>query len=80
MTHDGEILITRNEYDDATSLLKKSFVEGHSGFETTYEYDYAGRLVTTVSPDRGRSETKYDSKNRVRFTRDARQIANSINI
>ena len=77
MTHDGEILITRNEYDDATSLLKKSFVEGHSGFETTYEYDYAGRLVTTVSPDRGRSETKYDSKNRVRFTRDARQIANS---
>lgn len=77
MTHDGEILITRNEYDDETSQLIKSYVEGRSGFETTYTYDYAGRLVVTDSPDRGRSETKYDSKNRIRFTRDARQIANS---
>ncbi len=77
ITHNGEILITRNKYDEETSLLMESFVEGRSGFKTTYEYDYAGRLIATVSPDRGRSETKYDSKNRIHFTRDARQIANS---
>lgn len=77
ITHDGEILITRNKYDDETSLLTESFVEGRPSFKTTYTYDYAGRLIATESPDRGRSETKYDSKNRVRFTRDARQIANS---
>ncbi|MCQ2108809.1 MAG: RHS repeat-associated core domain-containing protein [Fibrobacter sp.] len=75
MTHDDEVLITRNVYDPKTTLLQKSYVENHNGFETSYTYDEVGRIIASVSPDRGRSETKYDSKNRIRFTRDARQIA-----
>lgn len=76
ITHEGDVLITRNVYDVETSLLMESFVEGRPSFKTTYTYDYAGRLIATESPDYGRSETKYDSKNRIRFTRDARQITN----
>ena len=71
-----DVLITRNVYYPQTSLLWYTYVESRPEFITSYEYDYAGRLIATVSPDRGRSETKYDSKNRIRFTRDARQIAN----
>lgn len=79
--HDGDILVTRNEYygyDDSdvkkTSLLKRSYIEGHESFQTTYFYDDIGRLISTNSPDRGRSEIRYDSKNRIRFTRDEKQI------
>ena len=73
--HDGEVLITRNVYNTSTSQLAMSYVEGRIGFTTSYEYDDAGRLVATESPDRGRKEMKYDSQNRMRFSRDARQIA-----
>ena len=75
MTHDGEVLVTRNVYDTTTSQLCSTFVEGYRGFATKYEYDDRGRLVASVSPDRGRKETKYDKDNRIRYTRDARQIA-----
>ena len=73
-THNGDILVKRYEYN-ARSQLKRTFIEGHRGFETRYFYDEAGRLIATEAPDRGRSETKYDSQNRIRYTRDARQIA-----
>ena len=77
-----EVLVTRNEYYgygndgnvDKTSLLKRSYIENHESFATTYEYDALGRLIAKTSPDRGRVETKYDSKSRIRFTRDQKQI------
>lgn len=73
-THDGEVLVKRYEYNSASQLIR-TFVEGHRGFETKYTYDDGGRLIATEAPDRGRTETKYDSENRIRYTRDARQIA-----
>lgn len=73
-THDGEVLVKRYEYNSASQLIR-TFVEGHRGFETKYTYDDDGRLIATEAPDRGRTETKYDSENRIRYTRDARQIA-----
>lgn len=75
MVYDDEVLVTRNVYDTMTSQLCSTFVEGHRGFATKYEYDDRGRLVASDSPDRGRKETKYDKYNRIRYTRDARQIA-----
>lgn len=73
--HDGEVLISRNIYNLNTSQLDRSYVEKRYGFEMLYTYDDAGRLIAVKSPDRGRKETKYDSKNRIRFSRDERQIA-----
>ena len=75
MTYDDEVLVTRYVYNDYTSQLCSTFVEGHHGFATKYEYDERGRQIATVSSDRGRRETRYDSQNRVRYTRNARQIA-----
>lgn len=75
IAHDGEVLVSRNIYNLSTSQLDRSYVEGRSGFVTLYSYDDAGRLSAVKSPDRGRKETKYDSKNRIRFSRDERQIA-----
>lgn len=77
-----EVIVSRNEYYgygndgnvDKTSLLKRSYIENHESFATTYEYDALGRIVAKTSPDRGRVETKYDSKSRIRFTRDQKQI------
>ena len=70
-----DVLITRYVYYPQTSQLWYTYIESRPEFITSYEYDYAGRLIATVSPDRGRLETKYDSKNRICFTRDARQIS-----
>ena len=75
IAHDDDVLISRNVYDPNTSLLDRSYVEGRSGFEKSYEYDFKGRLLAVESPDRGRSEMRYDLKNRIRFTRNAKQIA-----
>lgn len=36
-------------------------------------YDEAGRIVSRTAPDKGTVETVYDAKDRIRFTRDARQ-------
>ena len=74
-THEDEVLVTRYVYSEYTSQLCSTFVEGHRGLAVKYEYDERGRQVATESSDRGRSETKYDAQNHVRYTRDARQIA-----
>ncbi|SHK88772.1 RHS repeat-associated core domain-containing protein [Fibrobacter sp. UWH4] len=75
ITHNDDVMITRNEYDKKTTQLSLSKIENQNGFESKYEYDDVGRLVASKTPDRGRTETKYDSKNRIRFTRDAKQIS-----
>ena len=75
ITHNDDVMITRNEYDKKTTQLSLSKIENQNGFESKYEYDDVGRLVASKTPDCGRTETKYDSKNRIRFTRDAKQIS-----
>lgn len=77
--HNGEVLVTRNDYNPLTSQLTRSYVEGVIGFTTNYTYDVAGRLISTESHDRGLSETRYDSKNRVRYSRSAAQKAKDNN-
>ncbi|WP_447768546.1 RHS repeat domain-containing protein [Sphingobacterium faecium] len=42
-------------------------------FVSTYEYDASGRLSTVISPDKGRSELKFNLDGAVRFSQNAAQ-------
>lgn len=46
---------------------------GSFGLATTYTYDAAGRVKTVTTPDKGTVVNVYDSEDKVRFTRNARQ-------
>ncbi|PWJ57069.1 MULTISPECIES: RHS repeat domain-containing protein [unclassified Fibrobacter] len=78
----------KNEYDVFDRLVESYVVhplikatrDGNLKlFQTTYHYDQQGRLISTKSADRGRSETAYDSLGRVRFTRNANDSAKGEN-
>ena len=67
-------IIHKNQYDLLNRLIK-SYPVDHWELASDYAYDPQGRIVSTEGPDRGLSETEYDSLGRVRFVRTARQKA-----
>ncbi|MEM1055060.1 MAG: hypothetical protein AAGI52_06000, partial [Bacteroidota bacterium] len=87
---DDLVATTRYEYDPAGRLTRvlppNAFREGAtaSDWATTYTYDSAGQALTTNTPDANADPTKtddpdatfsYDIVGRLRFSRDAKQIA-----
>ena len=47
----------------------------HNGFENTYGYDDRELMVSTTTPDEGKSETTYDQRRRPVFSQSAQQAA-----
>lgn len=70
-------IISRTHYN-ANSQVDTTDVSVNGGpfiLATTYAYDEMGRINTVTTPDKGTTERVYDSEDRIRFTRDARQRA-----
>jgi RHS repeat-associated protein len=69
-----------NVYDRSGRLLKsyspKAVTAKTPSMVTTYEYNSLGQLLATTSPDEGRTEFKYRTDGKIRYSQNAIQKAN----
>jgi len=76
MMQGDEEVVTVYNYN-AEGKMIYSYVEGYPGFENSYEYDNAGRMISHYNADRGKTVNNYDSKNRLRFSQNSKQRKNN---
>ena len=70
-------VISRTNYnaDNQVTSTDISVDNGPFKLATTYVYDNAGRINSVTTPDKGTVESIYNSDDKLRFTRDARQLS-----
>ena len=62
-----------NTYDDVGRLISSKQPLNH--LETTYEYNAAGELLSTTSPDEGNTNFVYRDDGQIRFSQNSKQAA-----
>lgn len=75
MKSGDNVTVSRTHYnsDNQVDVVNKSVNGGPFEYPVKYEYDFAGRVSSVESPDKGKIETKYNAKDQIAFSQDGRQ-------
>jgi RHS repeat-associated protein len=75
MKSGDSVTVSRTHYnsDNQIDVVDISVNGGPFAYAVKYTYDFAGRISSVESPDKGKVETKYNAKDQITFSQDARQ-------
>src|SRR5690554_690917 len=75
MKSGDSVTVSRTRYnsDNQVDVVDISVNGGPFEYAVRYAYDFAGRISSVESLDKGKLETKYNSKDQLAFSQDARQ-------